>query len=277
MAPPRLLLSTPHLPFLHPRASTPLSVIRPRRFSTRPALLARAPAMQMPTPAQPPQASMKILSKNAQGVQQIPSDVGLLERTFVMPAFATRPAIYRQPRERLKLEWLRFKSRMRDLASLAVYKFSSKPRPMLRRRQVAPTALALHQQMYTAFAEGDVKTLRAICADGILTSFQARIRNRGPERSEWQLHRHTHTPRVVSDRGARFAIEGAGLRQAVVRIQSRQSLTRYTSRGDVVPGTGEAKDIKEYLVLQKRLWKGEESPWLVWGTTEETQVDDVKQ
>lgn len=33
------------------------------------------------------------------------------------------------------------------------WKWITKPRLKLRRRQLAPTAVALHRQMYTAFAE----------------------------------------------------------------------------------------------------------------------------
>lgn len=79
---------------------------------------------------------------------------------------------------------------------------------------------------------------------------------------------------MVSDRAARLPIEGAGIRQAVVRIRSRQSLTRWRE-GQVVPGTGQEKEVKEYVVIQKRLWKGKEEGWLVWGTTEETTMDKL--
>jgi len=42
-----------------------------------------------------------------------------------------------------------------------------------------------------------------------------------------------------------------------------------------VPGTGQEKEVKEYVVIQKRLWKGKEEGWLVWGTTEETTMDKL--
>lgn len=43
----------------------------------------------------------------------------------------------------------------------------------------------------------------------------------------------------------------------------------------LVQGTGEEKDISEYMVLQRRMWKEIEEPWMVWGTTEETDPDTV--
>ena len=74
--------------------------------------------------------------------------------------------------------------------------------------------------------------------------------------------------------------KASALRQVVVRLQSRQSLTRIVSRGsgrpkETVKGTGEEKLVSEYVVLQRRMWKGEEGPWIIWGTTEETDADTV--
>lgn len=69
---------------------------------------------------------------------------------------------------------------------------------------------------------------------------------------------------------------GAALRQVVVRMRSRQSLARMVSNGKnksgtLVQGTGEEIDVSEYLVLQRRMLRNEEGPWLIWGTTSETE------
>lgn len=71
-----------------------------------------------------------------------------------------------------------------------------------------------------------------------------------------------------------------GMRQVVVRLQSRQSLARIirSTKGQedlVKKGTGEVKDVTEYLVIQRRMLKGKEEPWMVWGTTNESDVTDV--
>lgn len=121
-------------------------------------------------------------------------------------------------------------------------------------------------------SRGDTETLRRICADGLYESFRARIGARRGEKVQWTLHNYARSPRIVSDRAARLPIEGAGLRQAVVRIRSRQSLTRFRG-GQVVAGSGGGKDVKEYVVIQKRLWKGKEEGWMVWGTMEETPLE----
>ena len=60
------------------------------------------------------------------------------------------------------------------------------------------------------------------------------------------------------------------MRQAVVKLHSKQSLARLKPNGDLVPGTGQVKDVSEYVVLQRRMWKEEEEPWMVWGTVEES-------
>ncbi|KAH0543777.1 hypothetical protein FGG08_001959 [Glutinoglossum americanum] len=148
---------------------------------------------------------------------------------------------------------------------------SKKPRPILRLRQTVPTALALHRRMYTATAEGDLDTLRKITASGLQETLKSRILTRPPgERLVWSLHKYTKSPRVVSNRAGTLPIDGSGIRQAVVRIQSTQSLTRYAADGKMVPGTGNEREVKEYVVIQKLLWEGKEGPWILWGTTEET-------
>lgn len=75
-------------------------------------------------------------------------------------------------------------------------------------------------------------------------------------------------------------VKGAAMRQAVVRIQSRQSLARILGVGPdgqeiIAKGTGQDKEIREYVVVQRRIWKGVEEPWVVWGTTEETNLSKI--
>lgn len=62
--------------------------------------------------------------------------------------------------------------------------------------------------------------------------------------------------RLCSHRAVRFPITGAAIRQAVVRIDSRQKLTRWRN-GVVVEGSGKEKDVREYFVVQRRItnWK----------------------
>ncbi|SLM38456.1 Mitochondrial inner membrane protein Mba1 [Lasallia pustulata] len=199
-----------------------------------------------------------------------------------MPTGASKPSLFRTPRLRLKLEWHRLKSRVTGLGGVIYYKYGIiKPRPKLKLRQIAPSALALHRRMYTAFAEGDTATLSTICAEGLNESFRARIAARpATECIRWTLHKYTRSARVVSHRGILLPAKASAMRQAVVRIQSRQSLARITGVGPdgqeiIAEETGEEKEIQEYVVVQRMIWKGVEGPWIVWGTTEETSLSKI--
>ena len=142
-----------------------------------------------------------------------------------------------------------------------------------------PEAVALHAQMYTAFASGDRMSLRKICTDGLFDTFSTRIGNRARgERVQWELIRYNKRSKLVSDRAARLPVDGMAMRQAVVRISSKQKLTRWRTvqgRDEIIEGSGKEKDVVEYVVVQ-RLWKDwEPGPWMVWGTTKEVTLDDV--
>lgn len=231
----------------------------------------------MPQHRPPAQKSMKVAAREAMKGDAIPNDFGLLPGTFVMPSRPKRPSMFRSPRLRLQLEWRRLKTRVIDLGSVTYYKWGiakkPNPRPKLALRNTGRIAQALHTQMYTAFADGDLALLRKVCSDGLFASFQSRIASRPVGQGvRWTLHQYTRRPRVVSHRAAVLPmVKGAALRQAVVRLQSRQSLARLMAGKVTEPGTGEVKDVKEYVVIQRRMWKEQEEPWMVWGTIEESE------
>ena len=68
------------------------------------------------------------------------------------------------------------------------------------------------------------------------------------------------------------------LRQAVVRIQSKQRLqmVERNKRGYVEPkGQAVIKDIDEMVVIQKVLWDvNGDGPWKIWGTTKATTMEN---
>ena len=70
-------------------------------------------------------------------------------------------------------------------------------------------------------------------------------------------------------------ISSVSLRQAVVRLRSRQSLERTAPDGEVLPGAGKVQEKVEYVVVQKRYQDGKEKPWIVWGTVEESDWKKV--
>ncbi|MCJ1396272.1 hypothetical protein MMC18_009161 [Xylographa bjoerkii] len=236
----------------------------------------------MPRNRPPAQKSMKVAAREAMKGDAIPNDFGLLPGTFIMPSRPKRPSMLRSTRLRLQLEWHRLKARVIDLGGVTYYKWGiakkPNPRPKLALRNTGRIAQALHTQMYTAFAEpchesGDLALLRKICSDGLFASFQSRIASRPAGQGlRWTLHQYTRRPRVVSHRAAVLPmVKGAALRQAVVRLQSRQSLAHLKAGREKEPDTGEAKEVKEYVVIQRRMWKEQEESWMVWGTIEESE------
>jgi len=135
--------------------------------------------------------------------------------------------------------------------------------------------------MYTSFADGNLASLRNICTDGIFESFKARLgaREKG-ERVEWELVKYNKRSRLISNRAARFPIEGSAVHQAVVKISSRQKLTRWVMGKDgkmaVAKGSGKEKDVVEYVVLQRSYERWSVGDWHIWGTTKETTLDDIE-
>lgn len=125
--------------------------------------------------------------------------------------------------------------------------------------------------MYSAFAEGDISTLRAICADGLYESFERRLEGRkAGEKLAWELVSYTSPAKLVSNRCARFPIDGGAVRQAVVRIRSRQSLAKIGG-----PETG-VKELEEYVLIQQMIKKWKPEEWIVWGTVPENTLEDVE-
>ena len=72
----------------------------------------------------------------------------------------------------------------------------------------------------------------------------------------------------------------SALRQVVLRMGTRQSLAKLRVSLDgnpdtIIAGTGEQKNVEEYLVLQKRILQAQEGDWVIWGTTDETNVKNI--
>lgn len=257
--------------FLHPLRSRPQA----RHYPTAGQSAVKGPIYNRT------QKSLQVHVKE-QMSKEMPKDLGILPGTLIMPTGAKKPSFLLETRLRWNLEMRRLRTRFEDFRGILTYKFGikGKPYPKFARRRIAPTATALHRQMCTAFVENDIATLSSICTEGLLASFKARIALR--PRSEihrWTLHKYTHSPRIVSNR-AGLLTKGAAIRQAIVRIRSIQSLTKFVrgrpgEKDIVINGTGEKKEMDEYFVLQRRIWKEKEEPWMVWGTTQESSIDNV--
>jgi len=213
-------------------------------------------------------------------------------------------------RRRLRLEWKRGKLRALETFQRLAYKFwTVKPRPRLDYFRVHSIAQGLHREVYEHFAEGNLLPIEAKVCEGFLGSLQKRIALRAPNTGvRWTVHRYLSKPRCVSFKAASFpfqkgelSTERNGVLQAVVRIRSLQSLQRIRkvserdedgrlvvrevvvdAQGNEVVGGQEegavpkdAKESVEYFVVQRNLRAGKDSPWMAWGTTEETKVAEM--
>ncbi|KMP00278.1 hypothetical protein CIRG_00420 [Coccidioides immitis RMSCC 2394] len=143
--------------------------------------------------------------------------------------------------------------------------------------------------MYTSFANGDITSLKKTCCQGIFQNFAARIsrRPRTSPRLLWTLHSYKKFPfaltfsgaQVISDRAAALPeAKGFGIRQTVIRIQSKQSLITPSSgeEQNAAQQSEKQQDCTEYVVLQRFMLNGEDGDWKVWGLAEETTPEDLE-
>ena len=123
---------------------------------------------------------------------------------------------------------------------------------------------------------GDMVALKSVCHEGLFASFRTRINLHPRQESlQWTLHKYLMgSPRIVSTNIVPLEIEKSAVYQVVVKIKSIQSLEKTPANGLAGDAT-EKKKMVEYVVLQKMMLKGQEGTWKIWGTIEETKVEDV--
>lgn len=143
----------------------------------------------------------------------------------------------------------------------------------------------------------DLQTIHDITCETLRENLRSRMLARPEGLSyTWECE-YIGTPRVMSHRAAVLPLdeERAGtvsaIRQAVVRIQTVQSLLRNTEDMEIVndehktqqdPETLKRHEqlqeevyqvpMTEFFVIQKRKMHGVEEEWKIWGTTEETEL-----
>ena len=173
------------------------------------------------------------------------------------------------------------------------YGTKTKPRPKLAFFKVVTTALKLHADMYrsvfsnagpdpAAAEESDIAKIKRFCCEGLRDEMVTRIKSRPSTQStRWEIKnvRPHLTTRVVSNRATPLPRSESAIRQAVVKIRSKQRVLRFelagTSKGEMVEGTDKWANVVEYMVIQRRIIDGLEEPWKVWGTAEETPYHEV--
>ena len=138
--------------------------------------------------------------------------------------------------------------------------------------------------MYSAFFNRDLTRLEKLCCEGLFASFRTRMSGMPPNtRHDWSIA-YANSPKLVANVGVYVPVPGIdkkmGLRQVVVRIDSKQRVDKITKdrSGEEKREEGIPKPVTEYIVIQKRLIENQpESDWMIWGTTEESSpaVDDA--
>lgn len=178
--------------------------------------------------------------------------------------------------------------------------FNIKPKPALNRAEARKVAVDLHQKVYENFALGTLDPIQSYALPGFIASLRGRLAQRpGGTQLKWFLHEHKKKAKLVSYKiglipGAKdeTKYERKGVIQAVVRIHSLQSLLHVrrgkNTRETLLDAQGrriwwteqearkQAKEVVEYVVMQKPLKNSREGQWKLWGTTEETTVPKLE-
>ncbi|KAB8290527.1 hypothetical protein EYC80_010952 [Monilinia laxa] len=256
-----------------PTPRSPFSFSNPRYFS--------AINPRQASPANPAQHPDRRMRMQALSGRQMATDVGLLPNTFIV---SKGPSLFKSPKAFSKFQWTRLKTRFWDNVATIAFKWMSpktgrvRRQVQLKRGSIVSAAEALYREMYQNFAAGDAGRLRRICADGLFESFSQRIasRPRG-QKVTWNLEKMNRRPKIVSTKAVMIpGGEGNVIRQAVVRISSRQSMRMTDRKGKALPGSSE-KDIVEYVVIQKIYRNWQDKEWQVWGTTKATSLKDIEE
>ena len=153
---------------------------------------------------------------------------------------------------------------------------------------------------------GNFESLKETCLKPLHRKLQDRIKARGPFEMEWKLKRWKSV-RIVSDRvgtiGAKFP--DSAYRQVIVRLASVQALQIEDKKGPVKDKSpfhsksewkprgakhvqqkppqepqyldnGKDQKVVEYLVMQRRVYKGKEGEWQIWGFAEPSTPESIQ-
>lgn len=162
----------------------------------------------------------------------------------------------------------------------------------MRLRDRYSVARDLHARLYSAIASGDREVIEKIACQGLRRQLQIKLDRRQasqlPEES-WDIKYKGYTPgertpwlfhalvppflkstRIVIDRTSAIPIgKNCSLRQVIVEIKSEQTL----DKNDGEPAKTIPK--REYVVIQKMIFEGEEEGWKIWGTTQSSTPSEI--
>ncbi|KAG9663334.1 hypothetical protein KCU95_g873, partial [Aureobasidium melanogenum] len=242
---------------------------------------------------QPSQKSFEVMKRDQmKNIDQMPNDVGLIPGTFIMPTGSRLPSLTQEFGARFALEKYRAWTRIKEVfARHYMGFFHVKPRADFQTSAVPSIAKSLYTDMYTAFAAGNLSPIASKLCENIYTSLEQRIQARGPNVGvAWTLHSWVSEPKIVSHKYMPMSLEDnkdktkqTTIQQVCVRMQSYQSLqkVRRVRQGNktvevVEEGSSAApRPVTEYLVVQRLCKRGKMGPWMVWGTTTESDPQEA--
>ncbi|GAM43763.1 hypothetical protein TCE0_060f18840 [Talaromyces pinophilus] len=244
---------------------------------------------EMIVPKQPPQPSMISRMRDIDP-DKVPTDFGILPGTFIKPEGKDMPDFFKHPKERLMFEWTWLKSWVTSaFATIYFCKWQCNPRASLLLKERKQIGKGLHTLMYTEFAKGNERMIRAKCSPGLGNDLIKRIRKRNPKETiSWTLERYIRDPstfftgvRVLSDRATLIPeVPDSAIRQIVLRIKSQQSSLKISKEGtdnleQAVFSVPKVQDCTEYVVIQKVRIAGKEKDWEIWGFAKPTTLEDL--
>jgi len=169
--------------------------------------------------------------------------------------------------------------------------FHVKPRADFQTALIPSISKALYTDMYSAFAAGNLSPIAQKLCESINMTLEQRIAARGPNVGVlWTLHSWLAEPKVVSHKYMPMSLEDSKdktkqttIQQVCVKMQSLQSLKKVKrvkqGRATVEVleegSSAEPKKVVEYLVVQRLCKRGKMGPWMVWGTTTESDPQEA--
>ncbi|RPA87303.1 hypothetical protein BJ508DRAFT_98291 [Ascobolus immersus RN42] len=231
------------------------------------------------------QPSMRVLlAKHMQ--DNIPSDIGLLPHTFIMPRWSNRPSLFGNPKERFTLTKGFVKSKLGTIMEMMIFKWKS-PMKLKLGEPKKDFAKKTYQEMYQHLAEGDIEKLKGITGSGLMDKLIKQIMARprlAHQKLVWNCRDLKATR--VSNRAFHFWGQGIEMRQAVFRMESYQQLKRVKTDprnpskiiGEAPGKQSPERKVVEYVVFQKRkIGDTPESSWYLWGSVDETTPDQYRE
>ncbi|KAJ5210398.1 hypothetical protein N7491_010205 [Penicillium cf. griseofulvum] len=238
-----------------------------------------------------PSQAQPSFNTRTQGMKlsDLPTDIGILPGTFVRPLWRDMPSVFKAPRDRWHMEWTWLKSWVTNYGSLLQYCKRDNNLPLLlsKRRHFGAK---LQEDMYTAFANGNIPKIRQICCDGLAKQLTTGIERRPKnELVTWKLVKYLRQPstnftglRVISDRATSIPeVPKSGIRQVIVRITSRQSTTTQVQdpsgkeSAEATTVSSKEQDCVEHIVIQNMRWNNQDKGWRVWGHINPTTLHEA--